>query len=381
MFNAGGLQRRPWLPTFAAPEDSHLLHYKDEAEQLEISLDTTGYTPEELAVKVEGGELVVRGSHEEKTQTGQVAVARQFSRRYTLPAEAKLAAVQSNLSQDGVMVITVPKEKRIQEVKEGQKLRVEHNHSDADSNRNVKRERNISSGSESSSKKDNVAKERKFSSSDSESSKKESRSESRNSSNSSRRESMVPLTVRESFFDDPFFKDTWLDIERSQKEFFERSRQQFEESVARMDSELGTASWASERPHSFGSPASGQTRSSLEWLHPGPGEAGSSAELRVSEDKTRLEVQLDTAGYKPDELKVTAGRGIICVEGKHEEKTEAGKVMVSRQFSRQYGLPADCRAEDVVSNLSQDGVLLVTVPKAPALRQDKRQVPIKTTSK
>ena len=55
--------------------------------------------------------------------------------------------------------------------------------------------------------------------------------------------------------------------------------------------------------------------------------------------------------------------------------------MVSRQFSRQYGLPADCRAEDVVSNLSQDGVLLVTVPKAPALRQDKRQVPIKTTSK
>ena len=43
---------------------------------MEISLDTTGYTPEELAVKVEGGELVVRGSHEEKTQTGQVAVAR-----------------------------------------------------------------------------------------------------------------------------------------------------------------------------------------------------------------------------------------------------------------------------------------------------------------
>ena len=43
---------------------------------MEISLDTTGYTPEELAVKVEGGELVVRGSHEEKTQAGQVAVAR-----------------------------------------------------------------------------------------------------------------------------------------------------------------------------------------------------------------------------------------------------------------------------------------------------------------
>ena len=43
---------------------------------MQISLDTAGYRPEELAVKVEGGELVVRGSHEEKTQAGQVAVAR-----------------------------------------------------------------------------------------------------------------------------------------------------------------------------------------------------------------------------------------------------------------------------------------------------------------
>merc|ERR1711915_268959 len=45
-------------------------------------------------------------------------VSKQFSRRYTLPAEAKLTEVVSNLSQDGVMVITVPKEKKIQEIKE-----------------------------------------------------------------------------------------------------------------------------------------------------------------------------------------------------------------------------------------------------------------------
>merc|ERR1712121_507643 len=94
---------------------------------MEISLNTTGYKPDELKVNVSNGELSIEGKHEEKTESGQTMVFRQFSKKYSLPSEAKLTEVVSNLSQDGVMVITVPKEKRIQEIKEDNKnLNVEH---------------------------------------------------------------------------------------------------------------------------------------------------------------------------------------------------------------------------------------------------------------
>jgi len=99
--------------------------------------------------------------------------------------------------------------------------------------------------------------------------------------------------------------------------------------------------------------------------------------IKLVDDDQKLEISLDTAGYKPDELKVTAGQGVITVEGKHEEKSQAGQVMVARQFSRSYGLPRGARPEEVVSNLSQDGVLLISVPKAkPAIKDDRKSVPI-----
>jgi len=88
-----------------------------------------------------------------------------------------------------------------------------------------------------------------------------------------------------------------------------------------------------------------------------------------------MEISIDTAGYKPDELKVSAGKGVISVEGRHEEKSEDGYVMVSRQFSKTYSLPQNANAEDVVSNLSQDGILVISVPKREQI-MDSRSVPI-----
>jgi HSP20 family molecular chaperone IbpA len=58
---------------------------------------------------------------------------------------------------------------------------------------------------------------------------------------------------------------------------------------------------------------------------------------------------------------------MICVEGKHEEKAEDGSRMVSRQFLRRYRLPQGTKPEDVTSNLSSDGVLVVTAEKNPAI--------------
>merc|ERR1712158_15141 len=77
-----------------------------------------------------------------------------------------------------------------------------------------------------------------------------------------------------------------------------------------------------------------------------------------------------------DELKVTAGRGVVCVEGKHEEKSQSGEVMVSRQMSRQYDLPSSADPAQVTSNLSRDGVLLITIPKIQQQINHDRNVPI-----
>merc|ERR1712133_106864 len=86
--------------------------------------------------------------------------------------------------------------------------------------------------------------------------------------------------------------------------------------------------------------------------------------IRVKDDDKKMEISLDTSQYRPDELNVSVANGAITLEGKHEEKAEDGSKMVSRQFIRKYTLPAGAKPEDVVSNLSSDGVLVVTANKA-----------------
>merc|ERR1712198_86041 len=83
----------------------------------------------------------------------------------------------------------------------------------------------------------------------------------------------------------------------------------------------------------------------------------------MKEDDGQVKLSYDTPGYKPDELKVSVDRGVLTVEGKHEEKDEAGQRFVSRMFSRKQTLPKDVKSEDIVSNLSSDGVLTVTAPR------------------
>merc|ERR1711973_976042 len=87
--------------------------------------------------------------------------------------------------------------------------------------------------------------------------------------------------------------------------------------------------------------------------------------IRVKEDDNKMEVSLDTSQYRPDELSVSVSGGVVSVEGKHEEKAEDGSKMVSRQFARKYTLPNGAKPEDVVSNLSSDGVLVITAKRSP----------------
>ena len=82
---------------------------------------------------------------------------------------------------------------------------------------------------------------------------------------------------------------------------------------------------------------------------------------KLSSENLIMEVLLDTSDYKPEELDVSVCSGIIYVQGKHEEKSEEGKLQVLREFTRKYNLPLNARAEDVESSLSREGLLTIIV--------------------
>ena len=79
----------------------------------------------------------MEGRHQENNEEGKMMVRRQFVRRYTLPQEADRASIVSNLSQDGVMVITVPKVDKVKEVKATETIKVEHVETVGDINNKV----------------------------------------------------------------------------------------------------------------------------------------------------------------------------------------------------------------------------------------------------
>ena len=78
--------------------------------------------------------------------------------------------------------------------------------------------------------------------------------------------------------------------------------------------------------------------------------------------KDGFQVCLDVQQFKPSELNVKVVDNCIVVEGKHEER-EDDHGYISRHFVRRYALPKDYDPNKVVSTLSSDGVLTVSVPK------------------
>merc|ERR1712107_178715 len=69
-------------------------------------------------------------------------------------------------------------------------------------------------------------------------------------------------------------------------------------------------------------------------------------EAKAEEDNTRMEVRIDASEYKPED----------------------GSGYIQRSFSRRYTLPKEAEADKMVSNLSSEGILVITTSKsAPAL--------------
>lgn len=75
---------------------------------IQVSLDVSGFKPENLKVDLKGNELTMSGKHEEKSSDGSV-IERSFTRKYTLPETVDTDKVTSCLATDGqTLKIQVP---------------------------------------------------------------------------------------------------------------------------------------------------------------------------------------------------------------------------------------------------------------------------------
>merc|ERR1711936_222627 len=424
----------PWLPKqrmlpqllqdFHLPEmkDSLMLGLQEEKDKMEVTLDTSGYKPDELKVEIKDGELRVEGKHEERSQSGEVMVSRHFSRRFGMSQNVKKEGIVSNLSQDGVMVITMPKEQRIEEGERGNTpIQVDHVRSSAErrteevssreksqditnegrvdnfegpgerrrrSLSKAGRSRDTSRARETITSAINAKENKEIKASGTRSSSRgremvvERKEERRERGRSRARDLQVPMTLRQPFLDDPFFKGTLKSLESTRDDFFKQARQSFEESLKQMESRMSNSL-------SLNTHGSNDSLFPKDWMMKPPAPLtdnfGSMLDrkqdcstIKHNEDDNKVEVHLDTSGYKPDELKVQVEGSTVRVEGKHEERSQAGAVMVSRQFVKEYALPEGSKPEGVESSLSKDGVLVITMPKPrKAINTDKsRSVPI-----
>lgn len=240
-------------------------------------------------------------------------------------------------------------------------------------------------------------------------------------------ESRVPMTLRDSFFNDDFFRHSWEDFDklRSQmmaesQNFWKRAEQEMKmldtssagSSAMQQQQQSSSSSSNAVRKESSSSSSTGasssgardlmRSNSMLEpsifprrWMMPRMfgidsgaldttgafGEdffsdklskmnlfqdKGDEQIIRMKDDDAKFELSLDTHGFRPDEIKVNVSGGMLAVEAKHEEKGD--NKFVLRQFSRKYTLPEGCEAARVNSNLSSDGVLVITAPKRQAVK-------------
>lgn len=98
----------------------------------------------------------------------------------------------------------------------------------------------------------------------------------------------------------------------------------------------------------------------------------------IKAEKDKFQINLDVQHFSPNEIVVKTTDGYVVVEAKHEDKKDEHG-LISRQFVRRYSLPDDIESENVVSELSSDGILTITAPRKVVDEKGERIVPITQT--
>ncbi|XP_069691047.1 protein lethal(2)essential for life-like [Periplaneta americana] len=98
---------RPWRNLSA--HSSGMSNIQNTKDGFKVNLDVQQFKPEELTVKMVDNFVVVDGKHEER-QDEHGFISRQFQRRYLLPSDVDPSTVVSQISSDGVLTISAPKQ-------------------------------------------------------------------------------------------------------------------------------------------------------------------------------------------------------------------------------------------------------------------------------
>ncbi len=117
-----------------------------------------------------------------------------------------------------------------------------------------------------------------------------------------------------------------------------------------------------------------------------PVEAGDIADwvpaVDIKEENERFVIRADVPGVERTDLNITMDKGVLCLQGTREtrsEETEDGLRRAERiqgRFRRRFTLPDTADSEGIVADY-QNGVLQVTIPK----RQEAapRRIEVKTS--
>lgn len=99
----------------------------------------------------------------------------------------------------------------------------------------------------------------------------------------------------------------------------------------------------------------------------------------VHEEKERFVVRADLPGVKPEDIEVTAEKGVLTLRGERKsEKRENGEgyeriERVSGSFTRRFALPENVQADSIKAKFAH-GVLEVGIPKQPVVAAKRVQV-------
>merc|ERR1711874_907651 len=128
----------------------------------------------------------------------------------------------------------------------------------------------------------------------------------------------APVTIRDFLSDDPFFKNTWEDFDKLTEGMFSEPRNTWK----RFDQDFRNRTCMQKSSQETNSRQHNGWMSPHHWMLPGLNSKFPKGldSLKTNEDDSKMEVSLDTSQYRPDELKVSVEKGVVTVEGKHEEK-------------------------------------------------------------
>ncbi|MFH1744824.1 MAG: Hsp20/alpha crystallin family protein [bacterium] len=107
-------------------------------------------------------------------------------------------------------------------------------------------------------------------------------------------------------------------------------------------------------------------------LAPAPygGKAGFVPAIDMYEDKENVIVETQLAGIDPDKVDISIKNDVLCIRGEGEKKSEVDDKNYYRKeirrgsFFRSVQLPAHV-INDKATAVAEDGVLKISVPKAP----------------